>query len=306
MQKRYRTDLTDHQWQLVEPLIPAAKPGGRPRTSDMREVVNTCLYMARTGCQWDLIPRDFPPRSTVFEYFSTWSKDGTLDQMMNVLRKKVRVAAGRNAEPSAAIVDSQSVKTAGPACDTGFDGGKKIKGRKRHLAVDILGLVLSVLVHSAGIQERAGAKLLLARLMPLFSGIKIIWADGGYSGKAFTAWVKEMFSIIWEVVKRPRKKFQIVKFRWIVERTFGWMNSQRRLSKDYEYLPRHSEGWIKLVSINTMVRRLSPEGSVAKLQFLTNSKNQNGVKSGCYEDEIIRISPVATEPDLIGTTVSHG
>lgn len=258
MKKRYITDLTDKQWNTVEPLIPSAKPGGRPRITDMREVFNACLYMKKTGCQWNLLPNDFPPKSTVFEYFTTWSKEGGFNEMMRILREKVRISAGRNAQPSAAIVDSQSVKTAGPGEEIGYDSGKQIKGRKRHLAVDILGLPLAIKVHSAGIQDRAGAKLLMFRLMSLFVGIKIIWADGGYSGEPFKTWIKQMFNIIWQVIKRPRKVFKIVKFRWIVERTFGWMNYQRRLSKDYEYLPVHSEGWIKLASIDIMARRLNP------------------------------------------------
>lgn len=258
MSKRYRTDLTDRQWKIIEPLIPPAKEGGRPRTTDMREVVNTCLYVSRTGCQWDLIPHNFPPKSTVFEYYSQWATDGMLDEMVRLLSETVRVKSGRNPQPSAAIVDSQSVKTAGPGLDIGYDGAKKIKGRKRHIAVDILGLLLAVVVHSAGIQERAGAKLVMAKLMGCFAGIKIVWADGGYSGNTLKTWVKNLFNVIWQVVKRPRKIFQIVKFRWIVERTFGWMNYQRRLSKDYEYLPTHAEGWVKIAAINIMMQRLSP------------------------------------------------
>ncbi len=256
--KRYRTDLTDPQWALIEPIIPAEKPGGRPRTTDMREVVNSCLYLSRSGCQWDLLPNEFPPKSTVYEYYSAWVKDGTLDEMVQKLREQVRVKAKRNNKPSAAIVDSQSVKTAGPAEEVGYDGGKKIKGRKRHIAVDVLGLLLCVVVHSAGIQERAGAKLLLTKMMPLFSGIKIIWADGGYSGNPLKQWVKSLFNVLWEVIKRPQGPFQVVKFRWIVERSFGWINYQRRLSKDYEYLPRNAEGWVKIASINMMVHRLKP------------------------------------------------
>ena len=258
MRKRYNTDLTDDQWKMIEPLIPPAKDGGRPRTADMREIVNACFYSLRSGCQWELLPNDFPPKSTVFEYYSTWSKDGTFDEMLTTLREQVRVKAGRNKTPTAAVIDSQSVKTAGPALDTGYDGAKKIKGRKRHIAVDILGLLLEVVVHSAGIPERAGAKLLLAKLIPNFQGIELIWADGGYSGVSFKDWVLKIFNVVWQVVKRPRKVFQIVKFRWIVERTFGWMNYDRRLSKDYEYLPQHSEAWVKLSAIMTMTRRLSP------------------------------------------------
>jgi putative transposase len=254
---RYKTDLTDKQWATLKKAIPPEKSGGRPRTTDTREVMNALLYVLRTGCQWDLLPKCFPPKSTVYGYYSQWRDEGSWEDMMRLLREAVRKDAGRNDTPSAAIVDSQTVKNAGSAEDTGYDGGKKIKGRKRHIAVDILGLLLCVVVHSAGIQERAGAKLLMSRLMPTFPGIKLIWADGGYTGNAFKDWIMHCFGVIWTVVLRPRKVFQIVKFRWIVERTFGWMNHERRLSKDYEYLSKSSEAWIQLAAIRLMVRRLS-------------------------------------------------
>ena len=186
----------------MEPILPPAKEGGRPRTTDLREVINAFLYMLHNGCQWDLLPNDFPPKSTVYEYYSQWASDGTFDEMVNKLREKVRVKAGRNPMPSAAIIELQSVKIAGPAIEFGYDGAKQIKVRKRHVALDIIGLLLTVVVHSAGIAERAGAKLVLAKLMSYFTGIKIIWADGSYSGKAFKAWVKEIFNIIWQFVKR--------------------------------------------------------------------------------------------------------
>ncbi|MCP3670541.1 MAG: IS5 family transposase [Gammaproteobacteria bacterium] len=254
--RRYYSDLTDKEWSAIQPLIPPAKAGGRPRTTDMREVVNALKYMLRTGCQWSYLPKEFPPKSTVYEYYSQWRDDGSLEDMTRILREKVRVNAGRNDQPSAAIVDSQTVKNAGPAEDTGYDGGKKTKGRKRHIAVDILGLLLCVVVHSGGIQDRAGAKLLLVRMMPKFPGIQLMWADGGYTGDTFKDWVMHWFGVIWKVVKHPRKVFKIVKFRWIVERTFGWMNHERRLSKDYEYLAKSSEAWVQLAAINMMVRRL--------------------------------------------------
>ncbi len=258
MEKVYPSDLTDKQWNLIKPHIPDAKEGGRPRTTDMRQVVNAIFYQLRTGCQWKYLPNDFPPRSTVYGYFVKYRDDGTLDDLLRVLRGAVRVKSGRNLAPSAGIIDSQSVKTAGPSESVGYDGGKKIKGRKRHICVDVMGLLLCVIVHSAGIQERAGARMLMLKLMVAYQGIKIIWADGGYSGSPLKTWVKKLFNVVWEVVKRPRKVFKIVKFRWIVERTFGWMNYQRRLSKDYEYSIASAEAWIKLAAINTMIRRLCP------------------------------------------------
>lgn len=258
MYKRYPSDLTDGQWNLIAYLIPLEKPGGAPRKTDMREVVNALYYMSRTGCQWRMLPNDFPPRSTIYGYFKRWSDDGVIDEMVRVLRENIRIKAGRGIEPTATIIDSQTVKTAGANCEVGYDGHKKIKGRKRHIAVDVLGLLLSVLVHSASIQDRSGARLLVSKLMEHFTRLKIVFADGGYTGNHLKDWFQAVAGIILEIVKRPRGVFQVVKFRWVVERTFGWMNTQRRLSKDYEYSPQSSEAWVKIASINTMLHRLSP------------------------------------------------
>ena len=255
--KRYSTDLTDTQWLLLAPHIPKEKDGGRPRSVDVREIVNSLRYMSRTGCQWHLLPNDFPPRSTVYDYFSRWRDDNTLDDICRILRENIRIKAGRTPKPSAAIIDSQTVKNASTCFDTGYDGGKRIKGRKRHIAVDVLGLLLVVIVHSAGIQDRAGSKLVLGELAKWFE-IKRVWVDGGYTGPKLANWALTVCRIIIEVVKRPVKKFKIVKWRWIVERTFGWINWHRRLSKDYEYSIESATAWFQLAAIDGMVCRLRP------------------------------------------------
>ena len=197
-------------------------------------------------------------RSTVHDYFMAWRDDGTWDEILRVLREDIREKARRNKVPSAAIMDSQSVKTAAVSECVGYDGAKKIQERKRNIAIDVLGLPIAMVVHSAGIDERSGAKLLMRKVFALFSALLIVWADGGYSDGPLKDWFWKTGQCILEIVKRPRKKLQIVKWRWFVERSFGRINWQRRLSKDYEYYEESAEAWVKIAFFNVMIHRLEP------------------------------------------------
>jgi len=258
--RAYPTDLTDDQWLVLEPMIPPEKFGGRPRIVSMREVVDAILYIVRTGCQWRNLPHDFPPWGTVSWYFWLWSNDGTWTRIHDKLREMVREEAGRDKEPSAAIMDSQSIKTTEVGGPRGYDAAKNVSGRKRHLLVDTMGLILLVLVHPADVQDRDGARLLLGALVGRFSRLQLIWADAGYSGK-LVEWIGTVFAskLRIEIVRRMEEhRFSVVKRRWIVERTFGWLNRCRRLSKDYEALTRTSESWVRLAMIGVMIRRLGP------------------------------------------------
>ena len=259
---RYPSDLTDGEWSLIAPLIPPAKRGGNKRTIVERDVVDGLMYVLSTGCQWSALPKDLPPRSTVNDYFRRWNEDGTLDRIHHALYVRCRELAGRQASPTAAIIDSQSVKSAekgGASIDPhGYDAGKKIKGKKRHVAVDTQGLLLLSVVHTADMQDRDGGLLLMSLMFGLFPFLLKLYADSGYQGPQFRDSMKRVCDQInVEIVKRSDVgKFVVLPKRWIVERTIAWLNRCRRLAKDWECLNRNGLAFLRWASVRLMVRKL--------------------------------------------------
>jgi putative transposase len=263
MRKPYPTDLTDEQWQVVQPLLPSVKPGGRPRTVDMREVVNTLFYQNRTGCQWDMLPHDLLPKSTVYDYFSQWRDDGTWQHLLDALREAVRQQAGRHPAPSAGSIDSQTVKGTEVGGERGYDGNKKVNGRKRHIIVDTLGLLLAIVVTAAAADDGTAAPHVLAKLdVHTHPRLELLWADHQYKNRTLARWLAQQpvgYKI--EVVERPigAQGFILLHRRWVVERTFAWLGRYRRNSKDDERLTASSEAVVKVSMIHLMLQRLRPD-----------------------------------------------
>jgi transposase len=256
---KYGSSLTDDQWEYLKPMLPKPAKRGRPPT-DLRQVIDAIFYVVKGGIPWRYLPADLPPWQTVYGIFRRWKRDHVWAALNDTLRILVRRADGKRSQPTAAILDSQSVKSAGHGGEVGYDAGKRIKGRKRHLAVDTLGLVLGVLVTPANTTERDGAKAVLLRVLAWFNWLRILWVDGGYTGTEFAQWVKARRpKLKVEVVKRSDnvRGFKVLPRRWVVERTFGWLLHHRRLVRDYEKTITSAEAIVYIAMVRIQLRRLA-------------------------------------------------